>query len=244
MLCRALPVLISAILIPLVDAEAQTRPRILLTAFLPDVSNGVVQPYNTSRVIVEAYLSRYLSKARSEIRYLALPVSYREAPELLLRAIDDFSPQAVVVFGQHSFPNLALERFAFNEVTSKRQDATGFRPLDGDILRDGQAQYMSTLPLSEIEDSLRGVKNLRSYVSESEHHDFYVCNFVYYRLMDHLAKSGRSDVLAGLVHVWNRSYFRADLSRLNSVAVPAVRRVIGAVESELLKRQTRLAAPL
>lgn len=65
------------------------------------------------------------------------------------------------------------------------------------IRADGPAAYFATLPVRAIDEAIRaaGVPCAVSYSAGC-----YVCNFVMYTLLDHLAQTA-PDVLGGFIHV-------------------------------------------
>lgn len=132
------------------------------------------------------------------IRRLRLPTSFRRAGETLLEAVDAWRPEAVVCVGQAGGRKAVTpEKIAINYIDARIPDNDGAQPADVPIRADGPAAYFATLPVRAIDEAIRaaGVPCAVSYSAGC-----YVCNFVMYTLLDHLAQTA-PDVLGGFIHV-------------------------------------------
>ena len=132
------------------------------------------------------------------IRRLRLPTSFRRAGETLLEAVDAWRPEAVVCVGQAGGrKTVTPEKIAINYIDARIPDNDGAQPADVPIRADGPAAYFATLPVRAIDEAIRaaGVPCAVSYSAGC-----YVCNFVMYTLLDHLAQTA-PDVLGGFIHV-------------------------------------------
>lgn len=138
------------------------------------------------------------SAAGVPIRKLRLPTSFRRAGETLLEAVDAWRPKAVVCVGQAGGrKTVTPEKVAINYIDARIPDNDGAQPADVPIRADGPAAYFATLPVRAIDEAIRaaGVPCAVSYSAGC-----YVCNFVMYTLLDHLARTA-PDVLGGFIHV-------------------------------------------
>lgn len=138
------------------------------------------------------------SAAGVPIRRLRLPTSFRRAGETLLEAVDAWRPKAVVCVGQAGGRKAVTpEKIAINYIDARIPDNDGAQPADVPIRADGPAAYFATLPVRAIDEAIRaaGVPCAVSYSAGC-----YVCNFVMYTLLDHLAQTA-PDVLGGFIHV-------------------------------------------
>ena len=138
------------------------------------------------------------SAAGVPIRRLRLPTSFRRAGETLLEAVDAWRPEAVVCVGQAGGrKTVTPEKVAINYIDARIPDNDGAQPADVPIRADGPAAYFATLPVRAIDEAIRaaGVPCAVSYSAGC-----YVCNFVMYTLLDHLARTA-PDVLGGFIHV-------------------------------------------
>lgn len=132
------------------------------------------------------------------IRRLRLPTSFRHAGETLLEAVNAWRPKAVVCVGQAGGrKTVTPEKVAINYIDARIPDNDGAQPADVPIRADGPAAYFATLPVRAIDEAIRaaGVPCAVSYSAGC-----YVCNFVMYTLLDHLAQTA-PDVLGGFIHV-------------------------------------------
>ncbi len=138
------------------------------------------------------------SAAGVPIRKLRLPTSFRRAGETLLEAVDAWRPEAVVCVGQAGGRKAVTpEKVAINYIDARIPDNDGAQPADVPIRTDGPAAYFATLPVRAIDEAIRaaGVPCAVSYSAGC-----YVCNFVMYTLLDHLAQTAPG-VLGGFIHV-------------------------------------------
>ena len=126
-----------------------------------------------------------------------LPVRYdiwNEMDSLLARE----RPDAVVAFGLSAkATGFTLEAVARNQLGLGRPDAAGAFAHSERLSEGGAVTYASSLPLMEIKEALAKGDLL---VAPSDEAGDYVCNLLFYRLMQHIAEAG-SPRIAGFVHV-------------------------------------------
>lgn len=182
---------------------------ILLTGFQPFGGEEV----NPSAEIALALDGEEIDR-HAKVKALVLPVDWQEAPGHLLRAIAEASgprpdgncccrPRrlaAVVMLGQAGgYPALGLERVAINVANGK--DVAGVERVEEPIAAGGPPAYFSTLPLQAIVRRVEG-NGLPAFISGSA--GTYLCNYIFYTLMHHLA-TGWPDPddrpLAGFIHL-------------------------------------------
>lgn len=164
---------------------------ILFTGFEPFGGETVNPALEAVRLLPD-------SAAGVPIRRLRLPTSFRRAGETLLEAVDAWRPEAVVCVGQAGGRKAVTpEKIAINYIDARIPDNDGAQPADVPIRADGPAAYFATLPVRAIDEAIRaaGVPCAVSYSAGC-----YVCNFVMYTLLDHLARTA-PDVLGGFIHV-------------------------------------------
>lgn len=164
---------------------------ILFTGFEPFGGETVNPALEAVRLLPD-------SAAGVPIRKLRLPTSFRYAGETLLEAVDAWRPKAVVCVGQAGGrKTVTPEKVAINYIDARIPDNDGAQPADVPIRADGPAAYFATLPVRAIDEAIRaaGVPCAVSYSAGC-----YVCNFVMYTLLDHLAQTA-PDVLGGFIHV-------------------------------------------
>ena len=164
---------------------------ILFTGFEPFGGETVNPAFEAVRLLPD-------SAGGMPIRRLRLPTSFRRAGETLLEAVDAWRPEAVVCVGQAGGrKTVTPEKVAINYIDARIPDNDGAQPADVPIRADGPAAYCATLPVRAIDEAIRaaGVPCAVSYSAGC-----YVCNFVMYTLLDHLAQTA-PDVLGGFIHV-------------------------------------------
>ena len=126
-----------------------------------------------------------------------LPVSFSRASEMIRRIVAA-GPDAVICVGEAGGRSaVAVERVAINLMDAPIPDNDGAQPVDAPISPGGPSAYFATLPTREIVDRIRraGIPAGLSYSAGS-----YVCNCVFYALMDAIAAS-RAPVPGGFIHV-------------------------------------------
>lgn len=127
-----------------------------------------------------------------------LPTSYKRAPELLVRCIDDVSPDFVIMLGQAGGrAGVTPERVAINCMDGTLADNDGVIMSDAPIDADGVAAYFSTLPIRQMTDAVAKL-GVPAYVSSTA--GTFVCNAVMYTALHHLQKT-RPDAKAGFIHI-------------------------------------------
>ena len=129
-------------------------------------------------------------KNLKDVTTALLPVSFTEGPAKI-REIAASGLDAILCVGEAGGRNrISVERVAVNLMDARIPDNDGFQPVDVPIRENGPAAYFSTLPTREL---CRRMKNTElSYTAGT-----YVCNAVFYVLMDAVGDS----VPAGFIHV-------------------------------------------
>ena len=127
-----------------------------------------------------------------------LPVSCGAARGALAAAITQHDPAIVIAIGQAASRSaVSLERIAINLDDYRVPDNTGAMPVDQPIVPDGPAAYWSTLPLRTILEAVRAAAIPCALSSTA---GTYLCNHVFYVLMDRLAREGDRRI-GGFIHV-------------------------------------------
>lgn len=165
-------------------------PKILLTGF---------EPFGGERVNPSLAVAQALDGARigdAVVVSLGLPVSYADASDGLIRAVEDLSPVMVLALGQAAgVTGLMLERIAVNLSDSALPDNDGAVLREHPVAPDGPAAYFSTLPLARLLTALHAGGHPAALSSSAGH---YVCNHVFYMLLHHLT---RHPLPVGFVHL-------------------------------------------
>ena len=127
-----------------------------------------------------------------------LPVDWTAAPERLFEAIEAHPDLAVVALCglAESRQSITPERFARNRASAITPDIQGLQYAGERIRPDGPATLEATLPFEELVNGLRS-----NGIPSEESHDAgdYLCNYLSYRLLDHLQH--HPGIRGGFIHV-------------------------------------------
>jgi pyroglutamyl-peptidase len=163
----------------------------LVTGF--DAFGG--EKVNPSSVAVSRLKRRMASLA---VHTAVLPTSYARSAIALRGAIHEVQPDIVLCVGQAGGRSeLSLERIAINVQDARIRDNDGKQPIDRPVVREGPAAYFATLPIKACVAELRRA-GLPAGVSNSA--GTFVCNQVFYALMDMAGRHGLS-FRGGFLHI-------------------------------------------
>lgn len=130
------------------------------------------------------------------VEQILLPVTFSESFEVLQEKIRTFNPDVVISLGLASGrEGIHLETVAVNKLDAEIADNLGEQPRDQLINPAGPEAYLATLPLQGIEGAL---KDSGHKVKLSNSAGTYVCNYLFYRLMETNQDTLR---LCGFIHV-------------------------------------------
>lgn len=176
--------------------------RILVTGFVPFLKHGV----NSSQAVVGRL-------AKSGVSTLVLPVEFGKGFEALRAHLEGLSaderPHALVLTGMAAGArNVRLERLAVNLAdceafavpgrrTVPRPDNGGAAPMDEPIVPGGPLALPARADVKALGRALKA-RGLPVELSLSA--GSYVCNDIYYRTLDYLARTG-SDARCLFVHL-------------------------------------------
>lgn len=165
--------------------------RVVLTGFEPFGGAGI----NPSQCVAEALDDVVVAGLR--IRSVVLPCRFGEAATVLHRAIRRHRPSLVICLGlAETRRAITPESLARNRVDARIPDNAGRQPRRQPVRAGGPATLRSGLPVAGIAAAMRAA-GLPARVSRSAGH--FVCNEVFYRLMDSLPP--RSGIRAGFIHL-------------------------------------------
>jgi pyroglutamyl-peptidase I len=167
-----------------------------------------------------------------------LPVVFGASADALDALIARHRPRLAIAIGLAAGrAAVTPERVAINLDDARISDNGGASPIDRPVLAGGPAAYFSTLPIKAIAAAIEAA-GIPAAVSQTA--GTFVCNHVFYRLMDAAAR--RPGMRAGFVHVplaaehagtSDASLPLADIAEAvrlavrTSLDVPADRRVAG-----------------
>ncbi|MGR0162077.1 pyroglutamyl-peptidase I [Paenarthrobacter nitroguajacolicus] len=165
---------------------------ILLTGFEPFGGEEV----NPSWLAVRR-AGELLGSEGIAVDVVELPCVFGESATVLTEAIARLNPDIVVCSGlAGGRARISLERVAINCDDARIPDNKGQRPIDEEVIPGGPAAYFSNLPIKAALRNLH-IAGIRGEVSQSA--GTYVCNHIFYVLMNALAS--RPGTRGGFVHV-------------------------------------------
>ena len=155
--------------------------RVLVTGFEPFAEATL----NSSQEVV-----RLLEKeGLSEVFFEVLPVEYDSSVDRILALIDKVNPEIIFALGQaEGRARVSFERIAINFNDARIPDNSGTIRLDQPILEAGDVAYKTSLPVRQIVERL---KEQGLPVEESLSAGAFVCNHLFYSVMQHLQGSKR-----------------------------------------------------
>ena len=127
---------------------------------------------------------------------ILLPVTFRDSFFLLQEKINKMNPDVVICLGQAAGRGeINLESVAVNSINADIPDNEGLKPENEMINHLGIPSYLTSLPIQGIEGAL---KDAGIPVKISNCAGKYVCNYLFYRLMETNQDTLR---LCGFIHV-------------------------------------------
>ncbi len=165
---------------------------ILLTGFEPFAGESTNPSWHAAQRAAE-----HLTDQGHAAVAVELPCFFRRSIDVLLEAVEKYSPGLVVCVGQAGGrERISIERVAINVDDARIPDNDGRRPIDGAVVAGGPSAYFSTLPIKACREA---VARLDIPIEVSQTAGTYVCNHVFYGLMHQLAH--REGIRGGFVHI-------------------------------------------
>lgn len=165
---------------------------ILLTGFEPFGGETTNPSWQAAQRAAEL-----LTEQGQDAVAVEVPCVFGRSIDVLAAAVERFRPEIVLCAGQAGGRGrISVERVAINVDDARIPDNAGRQPIDEPVVAGGPAAYFSTLPIKACREA---VARLGIPVEVSQTAGTYVCNHVFYGLMDLLA--GRKGVRGGFVHV-------------------------------------------
>lgn len=169
-------------------------PRVLLTGF--DAFGGA--SLNPSWLAVQALNGEAL--AGHKLIAAQIPTAFSGSVRELARLVRVHKPALVICVGQAGGRSaISLERIAINIADASIADNEGAQPVDVPVNPKGPAAYFSTLPIKAMLLTLQKA-GIPAEVSQTA--GTFVCNHVFYALMNMIAKRGKAArIRGGFIHV-------------------------------------------
>lgn len=164
------------------------------------------EPFSDDAVNVSMVTANRLARFANDMCYVSvreMPTVFGESIDHLKRAIDETNPDVIICLGQaNGARDVAVERVALNAINTRIPDNRGRQPTGEATVNGGRAAYRSTLPVKDIVRVLRE-NGIPARVSKSA--GTFVCNHMFYGLMDELARRNRQRkerwIIGGFIHL-------------------------------------------
>lgn len=136
-------------------------------------------PENSSWVVAQEVATHDITGIR--ICTELMPVSFHRVATALRRAIDQHTPDLIIMLGQSGGSDrVKLERIAINMMDSKLPDNDGYLPDEETIDADGVSALFTNTAIKELRTT---IEQLGIKVKISNSCGLYVCNRIYYEAL-------------------------------------------------------------
>lgn len=166
--------------------------KLLLTGFEPFGGS----PVNPSEQVVRAIERQGIKDV--QLQTAILPVERAAGPAMLIRAVQNGKPDAILCLGEASRrAAISIERIAVNLLDYRIADNAGQRVVDEPIVPNGPAAFFVSLPVRAMLDAVcaAGVPAELSLSAGS-----FLCNQVIYTLLHYVAQNDLR-IPAGFIHL-------------------------------------------
>ena len=127
-----------------------------------------------------------------------LPTVFGESIAAIEQLIQQHEPDIVICVGQAGGRlHVTPERVAINLDDARIPDNKGNQPIDQSISEKGPVAYWSTLPIKRMVESMKE-RNVPASVSHTA--GTFVCNHVFFGLMDYINRTS-SSIRGGFIHI-------------------------------------------
>lgn len=149
--------------------------RVLITGFEP------FGKYNDNSSWAVAKKVAACGVVGAEVMAMRLPVSFAGVGAALRKAVEEYSPDVVIMLGQAAgIDYIKLERIAINMMDATIADNDGYTPDEEPICADGAAALFTNCDIKELRSAVEE-KGVVAKVSNSA--GLYVCNRTYYEAL-------------------------------------------------------------
>lgn len=132
-----------------------------------------------------------------KVKSVMLPISFANAWPQLLDTINAQDADIVIATGvKHADRGVQLERCATNIMDANKPDVDNRTPQSVQIVENGPAAYWTRLPLRMILNDFAH-SGIASTLSSDA--GTYVCNSLFYRLLDWASNNSQKRIIAGFV---------------------------------------------
>ncbi|MFD6439773.1 pyroglutamyl-peptidase I [Peribacillus sp. NPDC060186] len=127
-----------------------------------------------------------------------IPTVFGKAVAVLEQLIQQHNPDIVICVGQAGGRlHITPERVAINMDDARIPDNQGNQPIDEPIADKGPVAYWSTIPIKRIVENMKE-SNIPASISHTA--GTFVCNHIFYGLMDYITRTS-SSIRGGFIHI-------------------------------------------
>lgn len=175
-------------------ASKHSTPLILLTGFEPFENDPINPAWEIARALDGEVI------AGATVCGVELPCVFGDSIARLDEAIVQLRPVLIVSLGFAGNRNeITPERVAINLDDARIPDNAGKQPIDAVVLEDGPPAYFSTLPIKAMAKAMLDA-GIAASVSNTA--GTFVCNHIFYAVMDRLAKGAAAPgARGGFIHI-------------------------------------------
>ena len=168
--------------------------KILMTGFEPFGGETINPAYEAVKRLPDEIKGAKIMK-------MEIPVVFDKAGDIVQQALNTEEPDIVICVGQAGGrKGVTPERIAVNLQEARIPDNEGNAPMDHPVREGGPAAYFTGLQVKAMVANLKaaGVESSLSYSAGT-----YVCNDLFYRVMDHIAQMAAANkkIRGGFIHV-------------------------------------------
>lgn len=165
--------------------------RLLVTGFEPFNGQSINPSWETVSLLANESFN-------ADIRLVRLPVEWIAAPMTLVKEINSFKPDCVLMVGQAGGrEGISIERIAYNDRTATIADNTGLVLFNSPICEGGENSLMATYPYEAVLNALTKANIKADYSFDAGR---FICNLVLYTALNH-AKSNSIPMSSGFIHL-------------------------------------------
>lgn len=127
-----------------------------------------------------------------------IPTVFGKSVAVMEQLIQQHNPDIVICVGQAGGRlHITPERVAINIDDARIPDNQGNQPIDEPIADKGPVAYWSTIPIKRIVENMKE-SNIPASVSHTA--GTFVCNHIFYGLMDYITRTS-SSIRGGFIHI-------------------------------------------
>ncbi|WP_144553977.1 pyroglutamyl-peptidase I [Peribacillus simplex] len=127
-----------------------------------------------------------------------IPTVFGKSVAVMEQLIQQHNPDIVICVGQAGGRlHITPERVAINMDDARIPDNQGNQPIDEPITDNGPVAYWSTIPIKRIVENMKE-SNIPASVSHTA--GTFVCNHIFYGLMDYITRTS-SSIRGGFIHI-------------------------------------------